>query len=155
MNTSNSMLATLVQFFQEEDWQFSYAEDDTSLNLRYQGHTESWWCLAQARETSQQFVFYSIVPLAVPEQKRQAVLEFLTRANFGLIMGNFEMDLDEGAIRFKTSVDVEGNMLNAALIKQMVQANLTSMDTYLPGIKSILDGTLTPQAALAQIEAML
>jgi len=44
--------------------------------------------------------------------------KFLTRANYGMMIGNFEMDFTDGEIRYKTSIDVEGDKLSSALIKR-------------------------------------
>jgi len=43
------------------------------------------------------------------------VNEFLTRANYGLNIGNFEMDFQDGEIRFKTAIDVEEVILRLSI----------------------------------------
>lgn len=80
--------------------------------------------------------------------------EFLTRANYGLMIGNFEMDFNDGEIRYKTSIDVEGDNLSSALLKQLVYANVMTMDQYLPGIIAVIDGNISPVDANAKIEAL-
>lgn len=44
-----------------------------------------------------------------PENKRLAVAEILTRANLGMIIGNLELAFVDREIRYKTSIDVEGD----------------------------------------------
>ncbi len=78
--------------------------------------------------------------------------EFLTRANYGLVIGNFEMDFGDGEVRYKTSIDVEGDRLTSALIKQMVYINVLMMDRYLPGIMKVAFGNADPARAIAEIE---
>ncbi len=70
-----------------------------------------------------------------------------------MIIGNFELDFTDGEIRYKTSIDVEGDRLTSALIRQLVYANVTMMDEYLPGIKAVVEGELSPEDAIAKIEA--
>lgn len=53
----------------------------------------------------------------VPEDRRLALAEFLTRANYGLFIGNFEMDWQDGEVRYKTSIDVAGDRLSTALVQ--------------------------------------
>jgi hypothetical protein len=77
--------------------------------------------------------------------------EFLTRANYGMVIGNFEMDYADGEVRFKTSVDVEDAHLNRALLHHIVHANLLMTDKYLPGITAIIEGQ-TPAFALEMVE---
>jgi hypothetical protein len=66
--------------------------------------------------------------------------------------GNFELDFSEREIRYKTSIDVDGDTLSSALIKGLVYANVTMMDEYLPGIMSVIYGDVEPKDAIAQIE---
>jgi hypothetical protein len=42
--------------------------------------------------------FYTHVQCRVPKEKRPVLIEYLTRANYGLWLGNFELDLRDGEI---------------------------------------------------------
>ncbi|NES73010.1 MAG: YbjN domain-containing protein, partial [Okeania sp. SIO2D1] len=124
-----------------------------TLRMLFQGQNGKWTCYARTRVEQSQFVFYSICPVKVPKPKRRAVGEFISRANYGMIIGNFELDFVEGEIRYKTSTDVEGLTLTLALIKRLVYTNVMMMDEYLPGITSVIKGEASPEEAIAQIEA--
>lgn len=78
--------------------------------------------------------------------------EYLTRANYGLVLGNFEMDFRDGEVRYKTSIDVEGAEIVPGLIRNLVYANVITMDRYLPGLLSVIYGNLTPHEAITQVE---
>ena len=106
----------------------------------------------QAREAEHQLLFYSVYPLNAPEERRAAVSELLTRANFGQFLGNFEMDWEDGEVRYKTSISVEDDRLTPALVKQVVEPNLRAMDRYLDAIRSVADGTAAPAEALERAE---
>ena len=41
------------------------------------------------------FIFYAEAPIAVPEDKRVTVAEYMTRVNFGMRIGNMEMDMND------------------------------------------------------------
>jgi hypothetical protein len=47
---------------------------------------------------------------------------------------------------------VEGDELTPALVKNLVYANLSTMDRYLPGIMGVVYANLSPQQAIAQVE---
>ncbi len=143
----------MVKFFQEDEWPFYPVEGQPVLQTAFEGKNGKWACFARAREQQQQMVFYSICPVNVPENKLMAVAEFLTRANSRMILGNFELDFTDGEIRYKTSIDVEGDRLSFALIKRLVYANVTMMDEYFPGIMSVVYGEVEVQEAIAQIES--
>ncbi|MEL6307793.1 MAG: YbjN domain-containing protein [Chloroflexota bacterium] len=145
---------SLIEFFEEDGWDFQWMAGMSILNLSFIGENGEWSCYAQAREFAEQFVFYSAMPEAVPENKRHRMAEFITRANFGMIIGNFEMDYADGELRFKTSVDVEGSELSPPLIRQTVYANLVITDRYLPGIREVIHTDNAPLDILNRVELM-
>jgi hypothetical protein len=146
------ILDTAVSFFEQDEWPFTQVEGQPVLQMGFRGDNGQWTCYAQAREEQAQFIFYSVCPVNAPEDKRPAIAEFVTRANYGLFIGNFELDLDDGEIRFKTSVDVEGDRLSTMLVRQLTYTNIVMMDTYLPGIMKVLYGDTSPGEAITEIE---
>ena len=147
-----NILDTATAFFKDDGWPFQQLEGQPILQVGFQGDNGQWTCFAQAREEQAQLVFYSVCAAKAPEAKRPALAEFLTRANYGLIMGNFELDWRDGEVRYKTSIDVEGDRLTPALVKQMAYANVVMMDRYLPGIMRVIYGDVSPAEAIAEID---
>jgi hypothetical protein len=149
--SSNSLSEVIQSFFKDEEWAYDQV-DDSTLRLIFQADQGEWDCWVEWHEEEQQVVFYSLYPLAIPAERRVAMMEFMTRANYGLRIGNFELDLEDGELRYKTSLDVEGDRLTSALLNQLVYTNVLTLNTYFPGITAVLQDTLSPVAAIAQIE---
>ena len=78
--------------------------------------------------------------------------EFISRANFGLMIGNFELNFDDGEVRYKTSLDVEDTAINFNLIKNLVYANITLMDHYYGGIMKVIYSDKTAAELIEEIE---
>jgi len=112
-------------------------------------------CFAQTveDEATQRFFFYSICPLKAQDHL-QVAAEFLTRANYGLSIGNFELDFKDGEIRFKTSIDVTEDGFGLATIERLVYTNVLMMDRYLPGLMTVLSGSASPEQAIQAIESV-
>lgn len=142
----------MAAFFDADDWDYVRLEEGATLEMSFAGDNGRWSCRAEARDGDDQFLFYSICPITIPKEMRSPVAEFLTKANSGLILGNFELDYSDGEVCYKTSIDVEGDRLTPALIESLVYTNVTMMDQYLPGILAVLSGT-SPDDAIARIEA--
>lgn len=121
--------------------------------MNFSGEHGGWRCIAQALEEQQEFLFYSILDTKVPSDKREAVSEYLTRANYGLRIGNFEMDFSDGEVRYKTSIDVKGGQLTPSMAKVVVYANLQTMDKYLPGIMEVIYTEHRPKVVIDTVEA--
>jgi hypothetical protein len=147
------ILDVAIDFFQQDDWPLAEIEGLAFLQTAFQGTNGHWSCYAQAREEQSQFIFYSVCPVNVPEGRRLTAAEFLTRANYDMVIGNFEIDWDDGEIRYKTSIDVQGDRLTPALVKQLVYTNVLMMDRYLPGIMEVIYGNVPPAEALAKIDS--
>ena len=144
---------TVVAFLKKNEYYFSQIPNEPILRLDVWGKNGRWTCYAHAKEDQEQFIFYSIYPVNVPEYKLHEMAEFITRANYGLTIGNFELDFSDGEIRYKTSIDVEGDRLSEALLKQLVYANLTIADRYLPGVMAVCFGDMPPAKAIMKVEA--
>ena len=139
-------------FLTEDEWPFSQLEGKTVFRTAYHGKNGTFTCYAQAREEQFIFLFYAVCPINVPEDKRQVVAEFVTRANYGMYVGNFELDFTDGEVRYKTSLDVENAELPQPVIKNLVYAAVWTMDRYLPGLMKIIYGGAVPTAVLEEIE---
>lgn len=141
----------LIEFFEEDNWDFQWMAGMSVLTLNYSGKNGHWQCYAQAREPQQQLVFYSVFPVNAAPDQRPLMAEFITRANYGMVIGNFEMDYDDGEIRYKTSVDVEGSLVTLPLIRQLVYANISITDHYFPALMRVMYSNQTPEDILADL----
>jgi hypothetical protein len=149
-----SMIEVVEQTLLEEDISYKpMPQDAHSFAIRFQGLQGEWLSVAIVREEAQEFVFYSVAPQFVDEERRWAVVEYLMRANYGLSIGNFEMDFDDGEVRFRTGIDVEGDRLSPALLKSLIYSNWVTMDRYLLGLQAVMADELSPSDAIEQAEA--
>jgi hypothetical protein len=143
---------TLGQFLTEDDWYPQQLEDKTIYRVGFSGKSGQLTCFAQIRVDLEQFLFYAVAPVKVPEELRVAAAEFITRANYGLRIGNLEMDFSDGEVRYKSSLDFEGESLTSQLIKLAIYPAVQTMDRYLPGLMAVVYGSKTPTEAVAEIE---
>ncbi len=142
----SGLLLELKRVFAENRWPFSEIRGAPVLLSELSGALGSWKFYAQAVEEQQLILLYSVCPLRVPEERRLEASSFLTRANYGLTAGNFELDFADGEIRYKTVLQLSGDTLDAAALKRIVRVNGIAMETYLPGIGAVITGT---EAAVA------
>lgn len=144
------LLDLVGQYLDADDWHYE-RDDENVIRMGFAGENGRWTVFARALEEKQQILFYSLCPLNAAEARRPAMAEFLTRANYGMVIGNFEMDYSDGEIRYKTSIDVENSPTTTALVKPLLYANCLMMDRYLPGITQVIAGG-EPAAAIQAVE---
>lgn len=142
-----TLLETMTAYFRDQQWTFEQAVDRPVLRLPLQKGADTWMCYAEAHEERHRAVFYTVAPVTVPVDDRPAIAELITRANYGLAVGNFELDYADGELRYKTSIDVTGDRLSPALMHQLVLVNVRVMNHYLPAVRAVLAGA-TPADAI-------
>jgi hypothetical protein len=88
--------------------------------------------VGEAYEERDQAVVYAVVEALVPEERRTEVALALHRINAGLYLGGFELDLDDGEVRFKASIDFGGTPPTPELIRPLLAAATMTTARYLP-----------------------
>lgn len=148
---SPAPLEVVANFLTAQGW--SCEQVGELLHTRYRGAHGEWICYAHHRPEADQWLFYSVAPLRAPKVLAAAVAEYLTRANWGLILGNFELDFNDGEVRYKTSIQLNGTAMTAELLHPLIYGNVAVMDRYLPGLQAVISLTQTPAEAIRAIEA--
>ncbi|MCD4738827.1 MAG: YbjN domain-containing protein [Anaerolineae bacterium] len=150
----NALLAfeTLGEYLRENDWHPHRLEDRYIYRVGFSGANGKYACYAQIRVDLEQFIFYVMVPIKAPEEKRLACAEFVTRVNYGLRIGNFELDLSDGEVRYKSSLDFENETLTYNLIEVAIYPAVKTTDRYLPGLMKVIYGAVGPRVAIEEIE---
>jgi hypothetical protein len=138
--TPDTLLGELKRVFVENGWPYSEVAGAPVLLSELSGPEGSWDFYAHAVEEKDLVLLYSIAPHRVPAERRLEVSEFLTRANHGLADGNFELDFDDGEVRFKSVLHVPAE-LDEILVKRVVRLNGTALETYLPSIAKLIGET--------------
>lgn len=143
---------TLGRFLIEDEWYPQEMPDRNAYTMRFQGRSGSLRVFASVRPDARQLVIYAVAPNNVPEETRAAAAEFLTRANYGIYIGNFEMDWSDGEVRYKSSFSFEGSVLTYSLVRNAIYPAVHMTDKYLPGLLKVIYGGKTPAEAIREIE---
>lgn len=148
---SDETIEVIKQYCEEDGIKYRQV-GERAIHAGFQGRNFSYQLVARSREGHRQALFTSMVPVKIQPEQRPVVAEFLCRANFGLVLGNFEFDYETGGVGYKTSVDVEGGELTSRMVKTQFEVNLATVDKYAKGLIGILYRELTPVQAIAEIE---
>lgn len=141
------MYNTIIEFLKKEKWQYSEIAEKDAIFFGVSGKHGNFQCIANINNEESKFTFYSICGSNAPAEKRKNVLEFINDLNNNLDVGNFQIDLEDGEVRFKTGIFFHSLDINVQLIENIILPNLIGIDTALPGIVGLMFGDLTvPQA---------
>jgi hypothetical protein len=142
-------LEQVVELFRAKDWKFEVDEESDLVRTGIEGDNGHWQVMAIASDEDDAVLMLSLFPQKCPANRRAPCAELLTRINFGMMMGCFEMDFESGKIHFKATLPFARGNLNAALLENVVMVNLARMDRFLPAIMSVIYAGISPTQALA------
>jgi hypothetical protein len=151
-DNQDSIMSVIKQYCEEDSVKYRDLHESI-IGAGFQCKVLSYQLYVEAHEKARQVRVLAICPTVVPVEKRSLVAEYLTRANWGLMLGNLEMNCDTGEVRYRTSLDVEGGVLTSKMVKTQVEVNLATMDKYAKGLLGILCAGQTPTEAIAEINA--
>jgi hypothetical protein len=75
-----------------------------------------------------------------PKLRREEMCVFMNEVNKNLMLGGFEMDVDDGECQYRHSVDVESLELNPAFWVSLVKLHVSTGYKYWPGILAVENG---------------
>ena len=151
---SDTVMDVIRAFLEREGWAYDLVDDGRAARMRFQGTSGQWTVHIQlVGDEGRRMVCYSLPAMSVPDGRRLAGADLINRLNWGTILGNFEMDMDTGRVRYKTSADFRGGDAAIDEVSSLVFFNVLMMDRYVPAIDAVAWGGQDPAMALAQVEA--
>ena len=89
---------------------------------------------------------------ASAKDKMPEMAEFITRANYGLKFGRFEMDYRDGEVRFQLSFPISAARVDNKILPTLMIAPPRMLDQYSKGFTEVLMGLKTPADAIKDCE---
>jgi len=101
----------------------------------------------QVNVNAERLVTHFIFDGYVPADKRMAVAEYITRVNWGLIEGNFELNFDDGVLRYKGGLDFTSCELTELWIRNCMLDGMNWIEIFATGVTEVIIGRLNPEEA--------
>ena len=109
-----------------------------TFRMPVRGLHGEWICIVRVFPESERLLVYSILTENVPVERRPRLAELFVRINYGLVLGNFEMDWEDGEVRYKTSMDLESITPTATVVRNLIFSNFFSTDRYFDVIEEAI-----------------
>ncbi len=118
-----------------------------TFRMPVRGLHGEWICIVRVFPESERLLVYSILPENVPVDRRPRLAELFARINYGLVVGNFEMDWADGEVRYKTSIDLESIIPTATVVRNLIFSNFFSTDRYF----EVIEESIHTEASLVDL----
>jgi tetratricopeptide (TPR) repeat protein len=147
--------SVIEEALSEAGWPFSREDDGQGMIDYLLPMTNSAFIEAFVMRLSEEFerlVLYVLFHPKAKKEHRGELCEFVARANYGMGDGNFEMDVDEGSVRFRVSLDFTGTALPGPLVRNMIVDAMNTIELYEGALSRVIAGKTKAKSALRAAE---
>ncbi len=96
---------------------------------------------------------YVILRLPDARKRMHEFLMALSRANFGLLNGCFEIDFDTGESRFRNVLNLRDKKTDTKEVAQLLSGALLMARTYVPAFQKIIETDADPLETIDEVES--
>ncbi|WP_299186895.1 YbjN domain-containing protein [uncultured Psychrobacter sp.] len=157
-NTDIPIVNYLKQYFNDKQWHYTHYRPKTNdsqqshhLSLRMRNKQLECGYLFRVQEKNNLLAVYGILPFLVPESHQNAAMLLITQINYDMLIGNLEMDVNDGEIRYKHAIDVEAVGIDDHILEHLLQS-VIAMTTV---AYEIFDDLINTQDPAEDIQTLL
>lgn len=143
----------LIDYIESKNFTYTPHPDEQRVTLTLSGKHVNLYFNARITHEDAYLQVAAAYPFKVRNEKlRPSTAELITRANYCMPLGKFEMDMSDGEVRFHVSHVIGGLGLTAEMIeKQFITAYFTA-DRYFPAFMQHIHAGYTPEDAVFHAE---
>ena len=147
----------LKQYFDDKEWHYNHyqpkirdSQKSHYLSLRMRNKRLDCGYLFRVQERNKLLAVYGILPFLIPESHQSAAMLLMTQINYDMVIGNLEMDVNDGEIRYKNAIDIEAVGLDDDILEHLLQS-IIAMTTVAHEIFSDLVNNQNPAEELPDL----
>lgn len=110
---------------------------DAHLRLRFHTDDAAWGSVIRVEEDARLVVLYSVFPAAIPAPLREETALAFIGEHYGSLLGCYEMDPNDGELRYRTAVTVESR-LDPSRFAAALSEHLAVMKRFVPIVEEVV-----------------
>ena len=143
-------------FLDEDDWIYTFSEEDGRFYFQVSYSDTIKFVLYNVQVKPSKYIVYLQSPISLSrdchDEKQAQLQEFVNRANYGLILGNFELDVRDNELRYKCAVDCEDMVPSKAIVRNSIVVPGHTFHKYVKGVEAIIYNGASAQDAIEMCE---
>lgn len=139
----------LVGYLDGTNWRYQAIPEDTFIEMRTAIADANVRVVLDVYESEdlQRVLVLALLPVFVPNGRRQAVLEALNRINFNMAYGSVEMDPEYRELRVRTVVEADKH-LDEAMMERALHSCLNTADRFFSPLMAVAFGNAKPETIM-------
>ena len=143
----------LLDHMETHELRYQADAEREAVTAMFGGDSGAYMVVAHIDEDGDLFQINGMPAVCVPKGARHDIAEAVARANWGLKVGKFELDVDRGILHFHASNVIDGEAISDLLIGRLFATTLAMLDRYVPAFMSVIYANDPPDDAVRNAEA--
>lgn len=140
------------EYLKSQNWNYEFSEEDGLFRFGISLENKMNNCRMVILIGGELFTSYAIAPVSADAETMAQAANYLTRANYGLKIGNFELDYRDGEIRYKATLFCGGSIPSLDAVERVADMPFRMMEHYGGGLLNVLFGNADPASEIAKID---
>ena len=154
-DTTAEVIAAVENFFARDKVRYRSFDERNVAKATYSIDTKFRHVDVFFHAYKDKLVLHMILPLSADEEERTKVAEFILRANYGLKIGGFDFDFNDGEISYRTSIYCGSDEFVAPTYEQIdfaLTIGMIMVEKYGNALIKVMFGILEPDDAIESVE---
>ena len=153
MDQASMTMGLVCGYLDAQEWSYRLREDKPALETGVSGETCVFSiCITVVGDPANLGVLIYL-PMIVPEARRLEMAEAITRANYDLLNGCFELDFSDGELRYRASMPLADGTVTEEQFRELLFYAIAMADQYARAFNRLLYGDdLSPAEVIAEVE---
>ena len=130
LQKAKSVYYSLIDMLDTRNWKYERHDDDLVIRSGIKGEDLPIEFIVYVKPKNQVVQFISSLPFNIPEDKRVEAAIAVCVANYGLVDGSFDYDVNDGEIRYRLTSSYRDSYLGADLFEYMIMCAASTVDDY-------------------------
>ena len=153
-------LETVLAFLQTDEWPHETAEDGSAVLTGYEGEHGQFEVTIEVNEEASMLVFHVALPVEykpstegdpMDDEAFGNTFALAMRLNGGLALGSFDIDLDDGSLRFRIGLLLADCTPVPEFVRNHLYAAVEAADRFMPLFAGTALGEMDCEAALEML----
>lgn len=149
-----SIERSVKEYLDSQNWKYKHDEDKHRFifGMKLDCENVDGCMLVVTARDEEDLSCKALYEEKVPEHRRAAVTEYITRANYGLFLGNFQMDLNDGELIYQTYSVFYDHKAMQQEVRRVIQVAIHMAERYGQGVYDIVNYGVDPAEAVKAAE---
>ncbi len=142
-NKAREVYNSLVAMLNERDWNFAQDDEKMFISASIRGEDLPVEFIMRVMPDYDVVQLRSKLQFNMPEDKRIEGAIATSVANYGMINGSFDYDINDGEVAFRLTTSYTNSVLSYDLLEKMIYVSASTVDRYNDRFFMLAKGMMT------------